>query len=159
MFLGGQALIASSFLQGVRATTATIPAGAWFHVFEVQILGGGRIVGQFQDADGRVVDVLVLDEPEYEVYALFGTGEGIFSMRGTSGSFVAILPDSGTYYLVFAHAAGFDSSEQEVLVSYRLLGVEPVFLGVGLTMIVPGIASTGMGLRAKRATRAAIPVD
>jgi len=150
LFLGGQALLAASFLQSVQPTTATIPAGAWFHVFEVQVLGGGRIEGQFQESDGRAVQVIVLEEEAYRRYALTGVGEGLYQLEGTSGRFVAVLPESGTYYLVFAHASGFESADQEVLVSFRILGVEADFLAAGLAMIVPGIVCTGIGLRTRR---------
>jgi hypothetical protein len=151
LFLGGQALLASSFLHRVDPTTATIPAGAWFHVFEVQVLGGARIEGQFQDLEGRGVQVLVLAQEAYETYALTGVAEGLYSIEGISGRFLATLPASGTYYLVFAHAMGSEFADQEILVSFRILGVQADFLAAGLLLIVPGIGSTGIGLRARRA--------
>ena len=66
--------------------------------------------------------------------------------RLTSVGFAIDLPASGTYYLVFAHGAGSEDSAQDVRVSYRVAGIEPEFIGVGVPLIAIGIAAVGIGL-------------
>src|SRR5439155_11165855 len=79
-----------------------------------------------------------------------------FSVNGSFGSFSTDLPSSGTYYLVFAHGVGSEESAQDVRVSYRVAGIEPEFIGVGLGLIAPGIILVGVGLwiRERRRKRA-----
>ena len=147
LFLSGQAFLAGSFLQGTQGTVATIPAGpAWFYVYEIKVLGSSRMSGQFADLAGDVVNLYVFGERQYEVYAFIGLGRSLFSANGSSGSFVIDLPTSGTYYLVFAHGAGSEDSAQDVRVSYRVAGIEPEFMGVGVPLIAIGIAGVSVGL-------------
>ena len=147
LFLSGQGFLAGSFLQGTQGTVATIPAGpAWFYVYEIKVLGSGRMSGQFADLAGDVVNLYVFGERQYEVYAFIGLGRSLFSANGSSGSFAIDLPASGTYYLVFAHGAGSEDSAQDVRVSYRVAGIEPEFMGVGVPLIAIGIAAVSLGL-------------
>ena len=147
LFLSGQGFLAGSFLQGTQGTVATIPAGpAWFYVYEIKVLGSGRMSGQFADLAGDVVNLYVFGERQYEVYAFIGLGRSLFSANGSAGSFAIDLPASGTYYLVFAHGAGSEDSAQDVRVSYRVAGIEPEFMGVGVPLIAIGIAAVGIGL-------------
>ena len=147
LFLSGQGFLAASFLQGTQGTVATIPAGpAWFYVYEIKVLGSSRVSGQFADLAGDVVNLYVFGERQYEVYAFIGLGRSLFSANGSSGSFAIDLPGSGTYYLVFAHGAGSEDSVQDVRVTYRVAGIEPEFIGVGLPLIAVGIAGVGVAL-------------
>ena len=147
LFLSGQALLAASFLQGSQGTVATIPAGPnWFYPYHIKVLGSSRVSGQFADLAGGVVNLYVFGESQYEWYAFIGLGQSLFSANGSSGTFAFHLPSSGTYYLVFAHGAGSEESRQEVRVSYRVAGIEPEFLGVGVPLIAIGIAGVGVGL-------------
>ena len=102
--------------------------------------------GQFADLAGDVVNLYVFGERQYEVYAFIGLGRSLFSANGSSGSFAIDLPGSGTYYLVFAHGAGSEDSAQDVRVTYRVAGIEPEFIGVGLPLIAVGIAGVGVAL-------------
>ena len=157
LFLSGQGFLAASFLQGTQGTVATIPAGpAWFYVYEIKVLGSSRMSGQFADLAGDVVNLYVFGERQYEVYAFIGLGRSLFSANGSSGSFAIDLPGSGTYYLVFAHGAESENSAQDVRVSYRVAGIEPEFIGVGIPLIGAGTASVGVGLwRRDRQTKRA----
>lgn len=147
LFLSGQALLTSSFFQGTQGTIATIPAGpTWFFPYHIKVLGSSRVSGQFADPAGGVVNVYVFGESQYEWYAFIGLGQGLFSTNGSSGTFSIDLPSSGTYYLVFAHGAGSEEARQEVRVSYRVAGIEPEFLGVGVPLIAIGIAGVALGL-------------
>ena len=147
LFLSGQALLAASFLQGAQGTVATIPAGpTWFFPYHIKVLGSSRVSGQFADPAGGVVNLYVFGETQYEWYAFIGLGQSLFSTNGSSGTFAIDLPSSGTYYLVFAHGAGSEDSRQEVRVSYRVAGIEPEFIGVGVPLIAIGIAGVGVGL-------------
>jgi len=147
LFLSGQALLAASFLQGTQGTVATIPAGpAWFYVYEIKVIGSSRVSGQFADLAGDVVNLYVFGERQYEVYAFIGLGRSLFSANGSSGSFAIDLPSAGTYFLVFAHGAGSEDSAQDVRVSYRVAGIEPEFIGVGVPLIAVGIASVSLAL-------------
>jgi len=157
LFLSGQGLLSASFLQGTQGTVATIPPGpSWFFVYQIKVLGSSRVSGQFADLAGDVVKVYVFGQTQYELYAFIGLGEGLFSVNGSSGSFSTDLPSSGTYYLVFAHGVGSEESAQDVRVSYRVAGIEPEFIGVGLGLIAPGIILVGVGLwiRERRRKRA-----
>jgi hypothetical protein len=147
LFLSGQALLAASFLQGTQGAVATIPAGpTWFYPYHINVLGSSRVSGEFADPAGGVVNVYVFGEKQYELYAFIGLGQSLFSVNGSSGSFAIDLPSSGTYHIVFAHGAGSEDSEQDVRVSYRVAGIEPGFIGVGVALIAPGIALVGVGL-------------
>ncbi len=147
LFLSGQALLAASFLQGTQGTVATIPAGpTWFYPYHIKVLGSSRVSGEFADPAGGVVNLYVFGEKQYELYAFIGLGQSLFSANGSSGTFAIDLPSSGTYHIVFAHGAGSEDSEQDVRVSYRVAGIEPGFIGVGVALIAPGIAFVGVGL-------------
>jgi hypothetical protein len=74
-------------------------------------------------------------------------------LGGASGSFSANLPGSGTYYLVLAHGTGFEYSGQAVRVSYRVTGIQPEFLGIGLPFVAAGIVGVAFGLRARARRR------
>src|SRR3989442_15144416 len=160
LFLSGQALLAASFLQGTQGTVATIPPGpSWFYVYQIRVIGSSRMSGQFAAPAGDVVNLSVFGEKQYELYAFIGWGSGLFSVNGSSGSFVTDLPSPGTYYLVLAHGHGSENSPQDVRVSYRVAGIEPEFITVGSGLIAPGIAVVALGLwmRERRHKRAAIP--
>lgn len=151
LFLTGQGVLASAFLQGAQGATASIPAGpAWYYVYRIDVLGPGRLAGTFEDVGGRVVDVQVFAERQYRSYEFIGLGYSLFSTRGSAGSFTVDLPGTGTYYLVFDHGAGFEGASQDVRVSYRLLGVEPDFLLAGAAFAAAGIGAVALGLRRPR---------
>ena len=79
-------------------------------------------------------------------FRLDGTSPSLYSAQGASGSFSADLPGSGTYYLVLAHGDGFQYWGQAVRVSYRVAGIQPELLGIGLPFVAVGIAGVGIGL-------------
>jgi hypothetical protein len=150
LFLSGQALFAASFFQGADGAVAMIPAGpTWAYVYEIKVLGASRVFGQFADPAGGLVDLFVFEQAQYERFHFDGTGTSLSSARGASGSFSVSLPVSGTYYLVLAHGAGFEYSGQAVHVSYRVAGIQPEFLGIGLPFVAVGIVGVGLGLRAR----------
>ena len=148
MFLSGQGLFAASFFQGADGALATIPAGStWAYVYQIKVLGAGRVFGEFADPAGGLVDLFVFGAAQYESFRLDGTGPSLYSAHGASGSFSADLPGSGTYYLVLAHGDGFQYWGQAVRVSYRVAGVQPELLGIGLPFVAAGIVGVGLGLR------------
>src|SRR5207245_10595497 len=108
------------------------------------------------DLAGDVVNLYVFGERQYQVYAFIGLGRSLFSTNGSSGSVAIDLPSSGTYYLVSAHGAESENSAQDVRVSYRVAGIEPEFIGVGIPLIGAGTAGVGVGLwRRDRQTKRA----
>ncbi len=158
LFLSGQGLFAASFFQGADGAVATIPAGpTWAYVYEIKVLGAGRVFGQFADPAGGLVDLFVFGKAQYEGFRLDGTGPSLSSAQGASGSFSADLPGSGTYYLVLAHGDGSQYFGQAVRVSYRVAGIQPELLGIGLPFVAVGIVGVGLGLRrTNQSKRAAV---
>jgi hypothetical protein len=116
-------------------------------VYEIKVLGAGRVFGQFADPAGGLVNLFVFGAAEYDRFVREGTSPSLSSAGGTSGSFSADLPGSGTYCLVLAHGDGFQVSGQSVRVSYRVAGIQPEFLGIGLPFVAAGIVGVGLGLR------------
>lgn len=150
LFLSGQGLFAASFFQGADGAVATIPAGpTWAYVYEIKVLGASRVFGQFADLAGGLVNLFVFEKAQYESFHADGTGSSLSSARGASSSFSADLPGSGTYYLVLAHGDGSEYSGQAVRVSYRVAGIQPELLGIGLPFVAAGIVGVGLGLRAR----------
>jgi len=88
----------------------------------------------------------VFGAAQYDSFRLDGTGPSLYSAQGASGSFSADLPGSGAYYLVLAHGDGFQYWGQAVRVSYRVAGIQPELLGIGLPFVAVGIAVVGIGL-------------
>jgi len=78
-----------------------------------------------------------------------GTGPSLSSAGGASGSFSVDLPGSGTYYLVLAPGTGFEYSGQAIRVSYRVAGIQPEVLEIGLPFVAAGIVGVAFGLRAR----------
>lgn len=151
LFLSGQTLFAASFFQGAQGELTTLPPGSqWFFAYEIKVLGPGRVGGQFADPAGGQVSVYVFREDQYKVFEFIGLGYDLFSVQAASGSFSALLPGSGTYYLVFAHGDGSEFASQPVRVSYWVAGIQPAFLGVGLGFIAAGIAGVAVGLSRRR---------
>ena len=140
LFLAGQAVLATSFFPPTRGGAVTVLAGPnWYYVFEIHVLGAGRVSVAYEELSGRVVDVHVFPASQYRVFAFIGLGYALYSEQGTSGSFTVDLPQGGTYHLVVDHGSGFEETRQDVRLTYRVAGIEPAFLLVGLGMVAAGI--------------------
>jgi hypothetical protein len=107
-------------------------------VYEIKVLGAGRVFGQFADPAGGLVNLFVFVAAEYDRFVREGTSPSLSSAGDTSGSFS-----------VLAHGDGFQVSEQSVRVSYRVAGIQPEFLGIGVPFVAAGIVGVGLGLRAR----------
>lgn len=146
LFLSGQGFFVASFSQGAQGQVATIPPGpSWGYVYEIKVLGAGRVDGQFASTSGAPVTLYVFGERQFQVFVFVGLGQGLFFERAPSGSFSAVLPASGTYYLVLAHGTGYEDSTQSVRVSFQVSGVQPDLLRVGSALIAAGIAGLAIG--------------
>jgi len=157
LFLSGHGLFAASFFQGTDGSLATIPPGSWLVVYEFKVIGASRVFGQF--AAGGLVNVFVFNNTQREIFTFFGFGPSLFTTEAASGSFSASLPGPGTYYLVFAHGDGAQDSGEAIRVTYRVAGIQPELLEVGVPFIALGIVAVGSGLwaRKRRPVRPRVP--
>lgn len=148
LFLAGQAVLATGSFPPTRGGAVTIQAGAnWFYVVEIHLLGSGRVTVAYEELSGRVVDVHVFPASQYRVYAFIGLGYALYSEQGTSGDFAVDLPQAGAYYLVVDHGSGFEETQQDVRLTYRVAGIDPDFLFVGLGMVAAGIGFVVLDLK------------
>ena len=140
--------------------TFTIPAGAeWYYVFEVNVLGGARLHVEFTAPLGQNIDVFVLDEPNYQTYINGGSVSAVISHLNAQGTtFDVTLPSTGKYYLAFDHGSLYESVDQEVRVTYRLNGIDPTFLVIGVVLIVVAAVLLILAARYRRKERLVRPI-
>lgn len=157
LILGGIVLVIgigmawSSFDSGRQLETFSIPAGSdWHYYFEVSLPLGGAIQIRFSVLSSGTVDTFVFDATHYGLYAQGGSATPVHSETGSTGDYAVTVPRPGTYYVVFEHGAGFDDVEQRVQTIYRVVGVDPVFLGIGASIAIVGVVLAVAGIRAKR---------
>lgn len=157
----GAILIAAGF---IAAAYATLPAGTettapiapndslyeYFTEFEFSVLAGGTVQGTFSVVNGTPVTVFVFNDADYNAYVNGQNLTGLYTVTAVSGTIDLQVPGFNTYHVVFAHAPGYESQEQDVAVSLTSTGIEPLFFLGGVVAAVIGVALVVVGVRRAR---------
>jgi hypothetical protein len=151
--------VAWSIQPASGSTTVTVPAGAGYYCY-MKISGfvGGHLSGDFTVTPGGSVSFYVLDPTQYADYMQDLSPSGyMFTTTGSSGTFSADLPTSGTYYIAFHRGSGYEGSAQIVEVNYNVSGIELILLIGGAVLLAAGVVLTVIGLRMKSKAKAMEP--
>ena len=144
----GILFLALAILPAEESTDFTIPSGSYYYAFSYGGLIGGSIEVSYIVADGSV-RVYVFDQHEYDQYYATGSGDHLYTTAGDSGSFSFVLPDMGTYYLVFEHGALSGFLDQDVAITTTINGVAVFGTVLGVILIAGGIVLAIVGRRMK----------
>lgn len=121
--------------------TDLIPSGwANFDEFSWSVLAGGTLQGSFQATNGTPVNVLVLNDADYNSFVNGQNLSGLYNVTSTSGNISLTVPGFNTYHVVFQHAAGYENTDQYVTINLTATGADPTFtLGGVLAFVVAGV--------------------
>jgi hypothetical protein len=134
---------------------ASIPAGAYYYRFSFSVVKAGRLSGTFSEASGNSITLYIFNAAQYSTWQETGTVDHMFETIQATGSFSASIQSPGQYYIVLTHAAGTGGLIQNVQVNYSLDGMNIVFLGSGIILVIVGASLVYAGYTRKRKT--AIP--
>jgi hypothetical protein len=158
--LAGVSLVFSSTGSSSSSTTS-IPAGAsWYMYYEFDLLGAGRLRGDYQETTGGSLDVFVLTQAQYDSFRNATDAGSLWSLGSSKGGTIDVsLPGSGTYFLVAAHSMAYQQVDQTVRLTLQVSGISPMPFGSGLALFGAGIAvvSWGMVRRKKRSKGVSTP--
>jgi hypothetical protein len=153
------------------AVYATFPAGTdtiapiqandsqyeYFTEFEFSVLAGGSVQGTFSVLNGTPVTVFVFNDADYDSYVNGANLTGLHTTTAAGGTIDLQVPGFNTYHVVFAHAPGFESQEQDVAVNLTSTGIDPLFFLGGLVAVFIGVALLVVGVRRMRGSGAPAP--
>lgn len=148
LLLVGVILIAVGFFAIVYGTspasvseTDPIPAGwANFDEFSWSVMAGGTLQGTFTAVNGTPVNVLVLNDADYNAFLNGQNLTGLYNVTSTSGTISLTVSGFNTYHVVFQHGAGYENVDQYVTVNLTATGADPTFtIGGILALVVAAI--------------------
>jgi hypothetical protein len=121
-----------------------ISSGSFFS-YGINILGTGRVSGNFSEQGNRSFDVLVFDD---RGFASFREGSNavpaLFRWEGARILFDVDLPGSGQYYVVAVDVPS--RQELRVRLDLSVFGLRPVEAVVALIVLFGGLALVGASL-------------
>lgn len=159
----GVILIVAGFFAIVYGTspasaseTDLIPAG-WqnFDEFSWSVLAGGTLQGTFQATNGTPVNVLVLNDADYNTFVNGQNLSGMYNVTSASGTISLSVPGFNTYHVIFQHAAGYENVDQYVTINLTATGADPTFTVGGVVAFV--VAAVLIVYSVRRSRRAPVP--
>jgi len=153
--LGVGPLIYLGFIaEGSGTSSMTIPPGDGYYASfktESSMWMNAHLEGTVNILGGGTVDVLVLNSAQYQEYSYdLIPSSSIWSSSGSSLEFAVDLPGSGAYYVVANHATGSSSYDQTVTLTYKMSGINLLYVIVGVVMIAVGAALSFVSLRMRK---------
>ena len=135
-----------------KSETDTIPAGNYFFRITFSIQKAGQISGTYSETAGNSVTLFVFDGSQLGAYRTGDNSSRMFATSGSSGSYSASFSSPGDYYLVLQHGSAYSSQSQSVQLTWTLDGMNPGWLGIGVTVLIIGVALSSLGyVRRRRA--------
>ncbi len=159
-------LIAAGFLAIVYGSspasaneTDLIPA-SWlnFDEFSWSVMAGGTLQGNFTSLNGTPVNVLVLNDADYNSFlqGVNVTGPSIlYNVTSVSGTISLDVPGFNTYHVIFQHGAGYENGDQYVAINLTATGADPTFTIGGILALV--VAAILIVYSVRKSRRAAGP--
>ncbi len=119
--------------------TDPIPAG-WenFNEFSWSVMAGGSLTGNFSALNGTPVNVLVLNDADYNSFVNGANLSGLYNRTAVTGTLSLNVPGFNTYHVIFQHGAGYENSTQYVYVNLTATGLDPTFTLGGVVAIIFG---------------------
>jgi len=125
--------------------TDTIPAGNYFFRITFSIQKAGQISGSYSETSGNPITLYLFNGPQLAAYKAGDDSSRMFVTSGSTGSFAASVFSPGDYYLVLEHGAAYSSQAQNVQLSWTLEGMNPVWLALGISVLVIGVVLSSLG--------------
>lgn len=153
--IGMGTLLYQGFIaEGSGTSTLTIPAGTGYYAgvsTESSMWINAHLEGTIDVTGGGTADVLVLTSSQFEEYKIdLVPSSSIWSSTGKSMELSVDLPGSGAYYVVANHATGSESSVQTVTLTYKLSGINLLYVIVGAVMMAVGVVLAYASLRMRK---------
>ena len=129
--------------------TLTIPSGEGYYSY-LKISGwlNGHLSGDFTVTSSGTMDFYVLDSSQYGEFSYdLQPSSNMKSIVGASGEFSVDLPSTGSYYMTFNHGSGYENTAQEVKVTFKVSGLDLMFLLGGIVLLAIGAVLSVLGLR------------
>jgi hypothetical protein len=151
--------IAWSIQPSKSSGTVTIPAGAEHYSFtKISLWMYGHVSGNYTVVGTGTVEVFVLNSAQYAEYAWdLEPSDSLNMSLGATGSFSADLADTSTYYIAVNHGAGYDSMDQQVKLTYKVSGLDLMYLIGGVVVLVIGVVLAVVSMRMKAKAKAMEP--
>ena len=133
-----------------KTETDTIPAGNYFFRITFSVQKAGQISGTYSETAGNSVTLFVFNGAQLDAYRTGVNSSRMFATSGSSGSYSASVFSPGDYYLVLQHGSAYSSQPQSVLLTWTLDGMNPVWLGLGVSVLIVGVALSSLGYLKRR---------
>ena len=131
--------------------TDTIPAGGnYFFRITFSIQKAGQISGTYSETSGNLVTLFVFNGAQLGAYRTGDNSSRMFVTSGSSGSYSASVFSPGDYYLVLQHGSAYSGQTQSVRLTWTLDGMNPVWLGSGLSVLIIGVVLSSLGYLKRR---------
>jgi len=161
--IGIGALGYNGFIADSSGTSSmTIPAGeGYFAAFYTKssMWINAHIEGTIEVDGAGGLDMFVLDSTQYDEYSFdLSPASSLWSAHGSAGSFSIDLPGSGRYYVVANHDSDSSSVAQTVTLSYKITGIDMLYVIIGAVVMAVGIALAYVSFRMRKKDEAATPV-
>ncbi len=156
-------LIAAGFFSITYGTSPSyvseadpIPAG-WqnFNEFSWSVTAGGTLTGNFSALNGTPVNVLVLNDADYNSFVNGANLSGLYNVTAVTGTISLNVPGFNTYHVIFQHAPGYVNTTQFVYVNLTATGFDPTFTLGGIAAILIGAVLIVYSFRRSRRTAGA----
>ncbi len=161
LLLVGLAAAWYSSLPAAANETLVIPPDSggyeYYSEYSFSVLAGGHVEGTFTVVNGTPITVFLFNDADYNSYANGANLSGLYTATAVSGTIRADVPGFNTYHIVFAHAPGYNGTEQDVAVDLTSTGLDPSFALGGTAAIVVGVVFLVIGVRRMRAPAPVAP--
>jgi len=113
-----------------------IPPGQ-YHYLPLNVVGEGRISGDFAEVQSQLVNFYVVTEHQYETYKSTGILDYLFFViNAASATYDTHISSPGSYYLIITHSSGYESNSEQISLHLRLDGTNSWYLGLeGLVLV------------------------
>ena len=130
--------------------TDTIPAGNYFFRITFSLQKAGQISGSYSETTGNPVTLYLFNGAQLVAYRAGDNSSSMFVTSGKTGSYSASVFSPGDYYLVLEHGAAYSNQAQNVQLSWTLDGMNPVWLALGISVLVVGVVLSSLGYLKRR---------
>jgi hypothetical protein len=130
--------------------TDTIPAGNYFFRITFSVQKAGQISGSYSETAGNPITLYLFNGPQFAAYRSGDNSSRMFVSSGRTGSYSASVSSPGDYYLVLEHGTAYSNRAQNVQLSWTLDGMNPVWLALGVSVLVIGVVLSSLGYLKRR---------
>jgi hypothetical protein len=153
LLVGILSMVYAALPAGTQGTIPLPPGSAgaeYYSYYSFGVLAGGNIQGNFTVLNGTPVSIFVYDSSDYNAYANGQNLTGLYNVTAVSGQLSVDVSGFDTYYVVFQHAPGYESVEQDVAVNLTSTGIDPTFFLGGIVAVGVGVLLVVVGIRRMR---------